>query len=273
MNLNHNRLILTPYSKWIATPQRNPFNDPTSCSHAISIPTSTLLVPPETRRKRSLSLSKIPVRTLNTLASCLSITPLLKTTVFSCTTDDILTDPVLRQAYDDHGHVGITYVKRSLHSTERDPNALYPTLVKLHQAGQSEQARLVLREAIQQIDVEQNDRAVHLTATLDFPCTLESTPFFGNRGNETSPELKEAHMSFSVSSTPPTPDHKWTVTAGGSSDVECGKGGASGQVSVGYTPVQGTQISADCDISDKFKVRTGGAPVSFHGCLLTFVCM
>lgn len=159
---------------------------------------------------------------------------------------DILSDPVQRQAYDDLGHVAVAFVKRTLHSKE--PDALYPTLVRLHQAGQSEQARLVLKEAAQQADIEQRDRAARVSFTLDFPCTIEST------GLTAFPELQEAHMSFSVSSDPPTPDNKWNVTVGGNSNVENGKGGAAGRLSVGYTPVQGTQINTDVDFSDPFKV-------------------
>ena len=34
---------------------------------------------------------------------------------------DILVDPVLRQAYDDHGHYGVYFVKRSMNSS--DPNS------------------------------------------------------------------------------------------------------------------------------------------------------
>jgi curved DNA-binding protein CbpA len=174
---------------------------------------------------------------------------------------DILSDPVQRQAYDDLGHAGTTFVKRSLHG--KDPDALYPTLARLHQAGQSKQARLVLREALQQADVEHRDRTARVSCTLEFPCTIEST------GVTAFPEMQEAHMSFAVSSDPPTPDNNWTVTVGGNSNVENGKGGAAGQVSVGYMPVQGTNVNAEIDFNDPIKVRDG---VTFEGICIIFVC-
>jgi len=181
---------------------------------------------------------------------------------------DILTDPVQRQAYNDFGHDGIDFVRRSIHSAEKDPSSLYPTLAKLHQAGKAEEARLVLREALQQADVEQQDRAVRMSATLEFPCTLESHYYFG--GDDASlPELQDAHLSFSVTSTSPTPDHKWSMTVGGSTRVENGKGSGSGSVSVDYLPVQGTHITADCDIGDPFKFSIGTARTLSSRTLLT----
>jgi curved DNA-binding protein CbpA len=162
---------------------------------------------------------------------------------------DILSDPVQRQAYDDLGHDGIAFVKRSLHG--KDPDALYPTLARLHRAGQSEQARFLLNEAVQQANLERRDRTARVSCTLEFPCTIEST------GVTAFPEMQEAHMSFAVSSDPPTPDNKWTVTVGGNSNVENGKGAAAGQISVGYMPVQGTNVNAEIDFSDLTKVREG----------------
>jgi hypothetical protein len=170
---------------------------------------------------------------------------------------DLLTDPVQRQVFDEHGHDGIAFVRRSLHAAERDPKSLYPTLAKLHQEGKSEEARLVLREALQQADVEQRDRAARMSATLEFPCTLETQSFVGGDEEGSFPELKDAHLSFSVTSSSPSPDSKWNMTVGGSTNVENGKGSGSGSVAVEYVPVQGTQISADVDIGDPFKFSIG----------------
>ena len=182
---------------------------------------------------------------------------------------DILTDPVQRQVYDDHGHDGVAFVRLSLHSSEKDPNSLYPMLAKLHQAGKSEEARLVFREALQQADVERRERAVRLSATLEFPCTLESHPYYGGDEDVSLPELQEAHLSFSVTSSSPTPDNKWSMKVGGSTNVENGKGGGSGSIAVEYLPVQGTHITADCDIGDPFKVRVVETIWNPHWILMT----
>ena len=171
---------------------------------------------------------------------------------------DLLTDPVQRQVFDEHGHDGIAFVRRSLHSAERDPKSLYPTLAKLHQEGKSEEARLVLREALQQADVEQKDRAARMSATMEFPCTLEAQSFVGGDEEAALPELKDAHLSFSVTSSSPSPDSKWNMTVGGTTNVEKnGKGSGSGSVAVEYLPVQGTHITADVDIGDPFKFSVG----------------
>lgn len=168
---------------------------------------------------------------------------------------DILTDPIQRQVYDEYGHDGVAFVRRSLHAREKDPNSLYPTLAKLHQAGKPEQARLVLREAFQQAHVEQKEHEVQLSATLEFPCTLESHPSFGGDGSRALPELQDAHLSFSVTSSSPTPDNKFSMSVGGTTSVENGKGSGSGTISVEYLPVQGTHINTECTIGDPFKVR------------------
>lgn len=185
---------------------------------------------------------------------------------------DILTDPVQRQVYDEHGHDGIAFVRRSLHSTEKDPNSLYPTLAKLHHAGKKEAARLLMREALQQAHVEQNERAVALSATLEFPCTLESHPYFGGDEPTSLPELQNAHLSFSVTSSSPTRDNKWSMTVGGTTNVENGNGSGSGSVSVEYLPVQGTHINADCTIGDPFKVSVVICAAICLRCTETSLC-
>ena len=170
---------------------------------------------------------------------------------------DLLTDPVQRQVFDEHGHYGIAFVRRSLHSAERDPKSLYPTLAKLHQEGKSEEARLVLREALQQADVEQKDQAARISATLEFPCTVETQSFAGGDEKVALPELKDSRLSFSVTTSSPSPDSKWNMTVGGTSNVENGRGSGSGSVAVEYLPVQGTHINANVDIGDPFKCSIG----------------
>lgn len=171
--------------------------------------------------------------------------------------DDILTDPVQRQVYNDHGSHGVEVVRRSIHLQEKHPNALYGSLVKLHQSGQQEQARLVLKEALQQLDFELHNRNVRFSATMEFPCSTVSSTFLGE-GDEalTVPELQGGHVSFSVTSSRPTPDNKWSVTMGGSTNVMNGRGEAVGQLSLGYKPVQDSHVSVDLDVSDSCKVRS-----------------
>eukprot|EP00521_Asterionellopsis_glacialis_P010014 CAMPEP_0195289384 /NCGR_PEP_ID=MMETSP0707-20130614/5683_1 /TAXON_ID=33640 /ORGANISM="Asterionellopsis glacialis, Strain CCMP134" /LENGTH=649 /DNA_ID=CAMNT_0040349377 /DNA_START=109 /DNA_END=2058 /DNA_ORIENTATION=- len=188
---------------------------------------------------------------------------------------DILTDSVQRQAYDEHGFYGVNVVKKSINMQEKDPTSLYAILVKLHQSNKKEDARLLLKEALQQLDFELQSRQVQFSSALEFPCSTVSTTFLGE-GSETLtvPELQGARMSFFVTSAPPTaaattssPENnnisngssntKWSVSIGGNTNVKNGKGEGSGQLSIDYQPVQSTNVTCDLDLSNPLKVSLG----------------
>ena len=157
---------------------------------------------------------------------------------------EILTDPVLRQVYDDHGNEAIRMVKMNMHST--DAEALYPTLLRFHQLGQKKKAKYYIAAALEHARIERADHAIQIRTTMEFPCSMQSTLDI--------PELSEASISVSASA---ASDSKWDMTVATSTSVNNGKGSASGTINVGYKPQQGTQISSSVDLSNPMKFSLG----------------
>lgn len=169
---------------------------------------------------------------------------------------DVLLDPVLRQVFDAFGHRGIRVVKLSLHSS--NPNALYPTLLQHHQAGTPDRALKIAKEALQSLDLERNDDAVQISAVMEYPCALDSLDAF--------PELSSAKLQVTVTSESPSP---FSVTMGGSTTIRDGKGDGSGNVSIGYKPVQGTDVTLDVDLSTPYGLALGSTRVFTDRTVLT----
>ena len=164
---------------------------------------------------------------------------------------DILTDPVLRQAYDDHGHYGVYFVKRSMNST--DENSTFNKMVILHKLGKKQDARQILDEAIQYNEYEVMTSEIDASGSIEIKCSMLHTAFL-NEGAEAMgiPEVEKASMAFSVGTS--QGDGKWSATFGASSNVRNGEASGSGSISVGYNPVQGTDISVDVDVGEDAKV-------------------
>lgn len=166
---------------------------------------------------------------------------------------EILTDPVLRQVYDNHGHDGIRIVKINMHSS--DTQTLYPTLLAFHQLGQKTKARDHMAKVLQQSKIEREDHAIQIRTAMEFPCSLQSTALFGEGHEPVSlPELSGASISVSTAA---ASDSKWDMSVGINSSVKKGIGSASGSINVGYKPQQGTQISSNVDISDAVRFSFG----------------
>lgn len=166
---------------------------------------------------------------------------------------DILTDPVLRQAYDDHGHYGVYFVKRSMNSTEE--NSTFNRLVRLHKVGRKLDARQVLDEAIQYNEYEVMLSEIDVSGSIEIKCSMLHTSFL-NEGTEAMgvPEVEKTSMSFSVGTSHGDGKSKWSTSFGASSNVRNGEAGGSGSISVQYNPVQGTDISMDVDVGEDAKV-------------------
>lgn len=169
---------------------------------------------------------------------------------------DILIDPVLRQIFDAFGHRGIRVIKLSLHSSNAD--ALYPTLLQYHQAGTPDLALNFAKESLQCLDLERNDDAVHISAVMEYPCALDSL--------DTFPELSSAKLQVAVTSESSSP---FSVTMGGSTTIRDGKGDGSGNMSIGYKPVQGTDMTLDVDIATPYGLALGSTRVFTDRTVLT----
>jgi len=149
---------------------------------------------------------------------------------------DLLVDPVLRQVYDAFGHRGIRLVKLSLHSPNAD--ALYPTLLEQHQAGNPHNALQIVQEALQNVELEHKEDAVQLSAVLEYACALDSL--------DSLPDLSSAKLQVSVTSDSTS---NYSVTMGGSTRVKYGDGTGAGNILIGYKPAQGTDVTLDIDLS------------------------
>ena len=180
---------------------------------------------------------------------------------------DILVDPVLRQAYDDHGHYGVYFVKRSMNSS--DPNSTFRQLVRLHKVGKRKEAMQVLDEAIQFNEYQHMSSEIDASGSIELRCSMLHTAFL-NEGAEPLglPEVEKAAMNFSVG-TVQSDDCKWSTTFGGSTHMKNGQAGGSGSVSVGYTPVQGTDISFDAEVGEDAKVSLSSTRVLLSQTLVT----
>jgi len=171
--------------------------------------------------------------------------------------DDVLSDPILRFAYDDHGHSGVRFLRRAMNSTDSD---LVQTLSDLHRSGQTDAARDTLNEAIQLHEFETHNTSLQTTGAINLRCSMLHTNFLGmGEGPEPVgiPELEKASVSFSAGA--PADGSKWGMTIGGQSSVKNGEGQASGQVSVGYSPVEGTDMNFDVDLGEDFKFTVGSS--------------
>lgn len=101
--------------------------------------------------------------------------------------DDILSDPCLRQAYDTFGYYGVEFVRQSLlarrtenynhHSTEDDEPvrsgpSLYQTLSSLHAQGKDHEALLTLKEAIEFFQYSQYMQKYPTHAAVELHCRV-----------------------------------------------------------------------------------------------------
>lgn len=178
---------------------------------------------------------------------------------------EILTDPVLRQVYDDNGYDAVRIVKMTMHSP--DSEALYPTLLTFHQLGQTKKARYHMEKALEETTVERADHTVQIRTTMEFPCSTQATAFLGE-GEEPIdiPELSEASISVSASA---ASDSKWDMSVATSTEVNKGKGNASGTVSVGYKPQQGTQINGSLELTNPMRASLGTTRTLANGTMVT----
>ena len=180
---------------------------------------------------------------------------------------DILVDPVLRQAYDDHGNYGVYFVKRSMNSS--DPNSTFRQLVRLHKVLKRKEAKQVLDEAIQFNEYQHMSSEIDASGSIELGCSMLHTAFL-NEGAEPMglPEVEKAAMNFSVGTVHGN-DSKWSTTFGGSTHMRHGQAGGSGSISVGYTPVQGTDMSVDVECGENAKVSLSTSRVLLSQTLVT----
>ena len=181
---------------------------------------------------------------------------------------DILADPVLRQAYDLHGHGGVGFVRRSMNAA--DGSSLYHRLTRLHGVGRTEEAGDLLDEEVQYQRYRTETSEVDASGAIEVGCSLLGTAFLSGGGEEPPgiPDVERANMSFSAG-TVQGADSKWRASFGGSAHVRNGEAGGDPSASVAYEAAQGTEVTMDVDLGERPKATLGTSRVLSERTLVT----
>jgi len=163
---------------------------------------------------------------------------------------DILIDPVLRLAYDNHGMEGVVFVRKSVKIYKN----IYDLLDKIDvngndakQASVRNQAREILSEAMQYYNFHQNTRLrkPSTSANIKIKCNSTHSGFLGEGIENHLIEVEETSMSMSVTK---SPDSKTSISFGGHGAVSNGQGSSGAQLSVNYEPAQGIDLNIDLNV-------------------------
>jgi hypothetical protein len=175
--------------------------------------------------------------------------------------DEILADPVLRQAYDHFGHSVVARVRHNRYHAE----SLYRQLTKLHDQGNSLEALEMLHSVLE--NAMQDRRRKEWQLHADINVHLHS-----NNDTESAPEwfdVTETNVNFTAVVPMPTPttaapspftsgnteqnkyEQKMQLAIGGQSSIEKGLGSTRGVLSASYRPAPQTNISSDLTIGTK----------------------
>ncbi len=171
---------------------------------------------------------------------------------------DILIDPALRLAFDEHGMRGVMFMKR-------DKNMYKSVSALLDEIGDTtssplneqqsdrdhkcmQQAREILCETLQYHEFYmKNSTKPTINGSIKIKCNCTHSVFPLGEGLEPmSLEVEESTMSMSV--TKGKGDGKTSITFGGNGTVLNGKGGSNLNLSLNHEPVQGTDMNIDMDI-------------------------
>ncbi len=171
---------------------------------------------------------------------------------------DILIDPALRLAFDEHGMRGVMFMKR-------DKNMYKSVSTLLDQIGDAtslpindlssdrdhkcmQQAREILSETLQYHEFYvKNSIKPKINGQIKIKCNSTHSAFPLGEGLEPmSLEVEESSINMSV--TKGQGDGKTSVTFGGNGTVLNGKGASNLNLSLNHEPVQGTDMNIDMDI-------------------------
>jgi len=188
---------------------------------------------------------------------------------------DILSDPVLRQAYDNHGIYGVSFIRNVRDNEKREElqlgrhdKSLYRTLLRMHQSNESDKALQLLTDAIQHQRNSHYCRIVPMHARFDVHCSTINSLYWLNGGKRHAdatfwPEVTNTNMGLDLSIVPSHVKeaeankgyhNKWSITLGANTSVKKGKGVASGKAKLGYEISPGTDIMADIDVGENAQV-------------------
>ena len=123
-------------------------------------------------------------------------------------------------------------------------------MLRYHQSGKPDLAKCHLLESLQSVEMDAQDRAVSVSATMTFPCTAvldETTELYGL-------EMDKANVAVSATV---ASNSKWNLSVGAVSNSENGKTESNGTIAAEYKPSQGVQLNGSIDLSNPFRFSLG----------------
>jgi len=193
---------------------------------------------------------------------------------------DIIIDPVLRLAYDNHGMEGVRFLLKNpkiyksmeqhlaqidnLNQNQNQNQHKKATSNVTHSSSRR-QAREILAEALQYHSFYTNTRfhKPSTSAEITVNCNSTHSAFLGESPlSQANPiEVEDTRLSMSITK---SPGAKTSLSFGGHSSVSSGQGSSGAQISVNYEPSQGTDVHFDLDVGttpDATKLTLGTSRV------------
>jgi len=155
---------------------------------------------------------------------------------------EILSDPVLRQAYDNFGHRAVARIRHNRYES----SSLYLALTSLHQQGRSVEALETLTTLLE--DGVRETKGEEWKFGADLEVSLHVNP----RGSDELVDVSQTNVGFK--STVPisqSEQQKMELSIGGRSNIEKGMGSTRGSLSALYKPSQQTQVSSELTLGRK----------------------
>ena len=178
--------------------------------------------------------------------------------------DEVLEDPALRQAYDHFGHSAVVLVRHNKYASD----SLYRNLSTLHDDGKSSEALGLLQIVLEDAKQKKRQKEWEFNADVEVnmhACTSNEVP-----GSVEWPEVSSTNVSLTASVPMPTQStaspfpaqspgnnqtlqqkQKMQLSIGGQSSLENGMGSTRGMLSANYQPVAHTNISSDLVVGHK----------------------
>ena len=179
---------------------------------------------------------------------------------------DILMDPILRLVYDEFGYDAVQLVRRTMHSSSLDANALYPKLQRIYYQTNNgtdqkqQEVKAEIARILRHIHVEKMDKCHNMDVTIELPCdlsmaSLSSSPYqdmtWSNipdillRGIGTT---NGSILSVTTgSSSPMSSSNKLDTSLRIQSSIKDGFSKASSNLTIGYRPDMGTHMSTSLE--------------------------
>ncbi|KAL7554371.1 hypothetical protein ACHAWF_017823 [Thalassiosira exigua] len=180
---------------------------------------------------------------------------------------EILSDPALRQAYDNFGHHGVTRVRHDKYAQD----SLYRKLTQLHDEGRSEEALAVLQIVFE--DAERKRRREEWEYDAGVEIRMSAVGQGGALDRVEWPEVSSTDVSVSasvplppVAAPSPFPAQsssedgaqgtqrarKVQLGIGGQSSLKNGQGYSRGVLSATYRPLAHTDVSSELTVGHEY---------------------